>query len=214
MTDAMDITSPEPSRKRSLPDDDQTSVSKSESQVPTPPLTASPANQDTIRRASPAPSSSALSSAASAAGDQPADPNAPPKKRVKLTPAEKEERRLKKEESDKVKAEAKLKREVEKQKKDEERRRKNEEKEAKLREKELKKAKEEEEKLKKAKVGFVCPFQSLDCILTPPRRNPKSRPFSRCLPRRSLQQPLQKSRLLLSDRKALHRNLPNPPMFP
>ncbi|THX77007.1 hypothetical protein D6D08_05190 [Aureobasidium pullulans] len=157
MTDAMDITSPEPSRKRSLPDDDQTSVSKSESQVPTPPLTASPANQDTIRRASPAPSSSALSSAASAAGDQPADPNAPPKKRVKLTPAEKEEKRLKKEESDKVKAEAKLKREEERQKKDEERRRKNEEKEAKQREKDLKKAKEEEEKLKKAKVGFAQP---------------------------------------------------------
>ncbi|KAG9822286.1 hypothetical protein KCU77_g16006, partial [Aureobasidium melanogenum] len=86
----MDISSPDLSRKRSLPDDDQTSVSKSESQVPTPPLTASPANKDSVRQPSPAPSSSALSSAPSGTNDQPADPNAPPKKRRKYTPAEKE----------------------------------------------------------------------------------------------------------------------------
>ncbi|KAG9951156.1 hypothetical protein KCU85_g3128, partial [Aureobasidium melanogenum] len=151
MAEPMDISSPDLSRKRSLPDDDQTSVSKSESQVPTPPLTASPANKDSIRQASPAPSSSALSSAPSGTNDQPADPNAPPKKRRKYTSAEKEERRLEKEKKDKEKAELKLKRDEEKQKKDEEKRRKNEEKEAKQREKDLKKAREEEEKQKKAR---------------------------------------------------------------
>ncbi|KAI5275894.1 hypothetical protein E4T47_01085 [Aureobasidium subglaciale] len=149
MAEAMEISSPDYTRKRSLPDDDQTSVSKSESQVPTPPLTASPANKDSIRQGSPAPSSSALSSAASAADDKPVDPNAPPKKRRKLTPAEKEEKRLEKEQKDKEKAELKIKRDEEKQKKDEEKRRKNEEKEAKQRLKDLQKAKEDEEKLKK-----------------------------------------------------------------
>ncbi|KAI4722998.1 hypothetical protein E4T48_00683 [Aureobasidium sp. EXF-10727] len=149
MAEPMDISSPDHSRKRSLPDDDQTSVSKSESQVPTPPLTASPANKDSIRQASPAPSSSALSSAPSGTNDQPTDPNAPPKKRRKYTPAEKEQRRLEKEQKDKERAELKVKRDEEKQKKDEEKRRKNEEKEAKQREKDLKKAREDEEKEKK-----------------------------------------------------------------
>ncbi|CAD0112078.1 unnamed protein product [Aureobasidium uvarum] len=151
MAEPMDISSPDHSRKRSLPDDDQTSVSKSESQVPTPPLTASPANKDSIRQASPAPSSSALSSAPSGANDQSTDPNAPPKKRRKYTPAEQEQRRLEKEQKDKERAELKVKRDEEKQKKDEEKRRKNEEKEAKQREKDLKKAREDEEKEKKAR---------------------------------------------------------------
>ncbi|KAI5203349.1 hypothetical protein E4T39_04251 [Aureobasidium subglaciale] len=157
MAEAMEISSPDYTRKRSLPDDDQTSVSKSESQVPTPPLTASPANKHSIRQGSPAPSSSALSSAASVADDKPVDPNAPPKKRQKLTLAEKEEKRLEKEQKDKEKAELKIKRDEEKQKKDEEKRRKNEEKEAKQRLKDLQKAKEDEEKLKKLRVRSAQP---------------------------------------------------------
>lgn len=142
MAESMDV-SPDNTCKRSLPDDD------TGSQVPTPPLTASPANKDTARQASPALSTSMLSSAPSGSNDQPADPNAPPRKRRKFTPAEKEEQRLAKEQKDRERAEAK-------QKRDEEKRRKNEEKEAKQREKDLKKAKEEEEKEKKAKVGILC----------------------------------------------------------
>lgn len=156
MAEPMEISSPEHSRKRSLPDDDQTSDLKSESQVPTPPLTASPNNKDSIRQPSPAPSSSTLSSAPSGENNQPADPNAPPKKRRKYTPAEKEQRRLEKEQKDKERAELKIKRDEEKQKKDEEKRRKNEEKEAKQREKDLKKTREEEEKQKKARVSSAC----------------------------------------------------------
>jgi chromatin assembly factor 1 subunit A len=156
MAEPMEVSSPEHSLKRSLPDDDddQMSISKSESQVPTPPLTASPANKDSVRQPSPALSTSTLSSVPS--NGQPADPNAPPKKRRKYTPAEKEERRLEKEQKDKERAELKVKRDEEKQKKDEEKRRKNEEKEAKQREKDLKKTREEEEKQRKLKVGSLC----------------------------------------------------------
>jgi chromatin assembly factor 1 subunit A len=155
MAEPMEVSSPEHSRKRSLPDDDETSICKSESQVPTPPLTASPANKDSIRQPSPAPSTSTLSSAPSGTNDQPADPNAPPKKRRKYTPAEKEERRLEKEQKDKERAELKIKRDE-----DEEKRRKNEEKEAKQREKDLKKTREDEEKQKKARVSSLWPVSS------------------------------------------------------
>ena len=99
MAEAMDLSTLDGARKRSSPDDDEVSNAKSES-LPTPPLTASPANKDANRQASPAPSSSTLSSAPSGSIDQPQDPNAPPRKRRKFTPAEKEEQRLAKEKKD------------------------------------------------------------------------------------------------------------------
>jgi chromatin assembly factor 1 subunit A len=82
----------------------------------------------------------------------PANNGAPAAKRRKLSPSEKEQRKLEKEIKDKERAEQKAKKD-EKRIKDEERRRKNEEKEVKLREKELEKQRKEEERLKKERVS-------------------------------------------------------------
>lgn len=123
----------------------------SSEKFPTPPSTASP-HQDVKREASPAPSSSSLSSVATSTLQ--AIPHAglsaqPPQKRRKLTVVEKDRQRAQKEQRMREKEEQRVKREEEKQAKDEEKRRKKEEKEIKDREKELEKQRREHEKQKK-----------------------------------------------------------------
>ena len=166
-------------RKRSAPDDNDSPLKKplnltgTQFMMPTPPETdqssiASPTcNNDTnARQASPAPSSSALSSVeimSSTAPDQPASgtpatssASQPPKKRRKLTPAEKEQQQKDKEAKaaekavkDAEKAEQKAKRDEEKRTKDEEKRQKAEERDEKKREKEMEEERKKQEKLKK-----------------------------------------------------------------
>ncbi|KAF2725227.1 hypothetical protein K431DRAFT_260837 [Polychaeton citri CBS 116435] len=156
--------------------------------MPTPPDTdnssnASPSEhqgQEETRAASPAPSSSALSSIDTVTPYDAEDisvtansttretdaahasntTNEPPRKRRKLTQAEKEEHKRQRETKEHEKAEQKARREEEKRAKeeekreerrvkDEERRRKAEEKEGKRREKEIEEEKKQQEKLKK-----------------------------------------------------------------
>lgn len=145
--------------------------------MPTPPLTAesdngSPAqSKDALRQASPALSTSTLSSLATSTQEPrdgasgtlaKASSSTPrPAKRRKLTVVEKEQQLREKEAKEREKAEKKAKREEEKTKKeeekrvkDEERRRKNEEREVKQREKDLEKQRKEEERAKKERVSM------------------------------------------------------------
>ena len=133
---------------------------------PTPPLTTSPGHGNRImqRTISPAPSSSALSSVApSTAEGAQGTPNGsaaqPPKKRRKLTVAEKEEQRKAQEAKAVERAEKKSQKdagdvvkEEERRVKAEERRARNEEKEAKKRDVELVKQQKVEAEIKKQKV--------------------------------------------------------------
>ena len=169
-------TSPNP-KKRAAPDEDSPekkplNLKGTQFMMPTPPDTdqsssASPTcnNGGAVRQASPAPSSSTLTSvefvssnplqssttAAGAASNAPAASSSgpPAKKRKKLTPAEKEQQRVEKEAKDAEKAEQKAKRDEEKRIKDEEKRKKAEEREAKKREKDLEEERKAHEKLKK-----------------------------------------------------------------
>lgn len=137
--------------------------------MPTPPDTdqssnASPGN-DATRAASPAPSSSALSSIqevesnpetstntnadAASSTARPAGTGQPPAKRRKLTPSEKIEQQRVKEAKAAEKAEQKARKDEEKRAKDEEKRLKAEEKEAKKREKDLEEERKNQDRLKK-----------------------------------------------------------------
>lgn len=138
--------------------------------MPTPPDTDQSSNAsptctvaNNARQASPAPSSSTLTSvdiAGSAAGDiagnamSNATANSAsatrPAKRRKLTSAEKEQQKREKEAKDAEKAVQRAKREEEKRVKDEEKRKKAEERDAKKREKEVEDERKNQEKLKKA----------------------------------------------------------------
>ena len=185
-----DIVSSPPSpniRKRPLPDEESPgrkplNLKGTQFIMPTPPDTeessnASPsASKEDGRAASPAPSSSALSSvelfsshvtpgtSTADAGAAPAsNTGQPPAKRRKLTMAEKEQQRRAREakvaekaekqvrqlEEKARKDEEKAKKDEEKRSKDEERRKKAEEKEAKKREKELEEERKSQDKLKK-----------------------------------------------------------------
>ncbi|KAK3707622.1 hypothetical protein LTR37_011970 [Vermiconidia calcicola] len=164
------------SKKRAAPHDDSPekkplNLKGTQFVMPTPPDTdqssnASPTctNNDAARQASPAPSSSALSSVelvssnelhntsttpglASTTAPSGSDPR--PAKRRKLTVAEKDQQKKEKEAKDAEKAEQKAKREEEKRTKDEEKRKKAEEREAKKREKDLEEERKAQEKLKK-----------------------------------------------------------------
>lgn len=137
--------------------------------MPTPPDTdqssnASPENDGT-RAASPAPSSSALSSIQEVESNadttthtnadgtsstaKPTSTGQPPAKRRKLTPSEKIEQQRAKEARAAEKAEQKARKDEEKRAKDEEKRLKAEEREAKRREKDLEEERKNQEKLKK-----------------------------------------------------------------
>jgi chromatin assembly factor 1 subunit A len=163
--------SPNP-RKRPAPDQESPEKRplnlKGTQFMPTPPDTdgssnASPtyAAQMGARRGSPAPSSSTLTSveitgsntvehpASTAAGNASSNSTARPAKRRKLTPAEKEQKRLEKEAKDAEKAAQKVKRDEEKRIKDEEKRKKAEERDAKKREKEVEEERKFQDKMKK-----------------------------------------------------------------
>lgn len=185
---ALPIANP---RKRPSPDDDSPlkkplNLTGTQFMMPTPPDTdqssnASPTcnNPSSARQASPAPSSSALSSV-DIASNNPVEQTAgatgvtagtaatsqsgpPPRKRRKLTPAEKEQQQKEKEAKaaekamkdaekavkDAEKAEQKAKKDEEKRIKDEEKRKKAEEREAKKREKELEEERKQQAKDKK-----------------------------------------------------------------
>ena len=137
--------------------------------MPTPPDTdqssnASPGNDGT-RAASPAPSSSALSSIQEVESTadtttntntdgtpstaRPAGTGQPPAKRRKLTPSEKIEQQRAKDAKAAERAELKARKDEEKRVKDEEKRLKAEEKEAKKREKDLEEERKNQDKLKK-----------------------------------------------------------------
>lgn len=136
--------------------------------MPTPPDTdqssnASPGN-DGARAASPAASSSALSSIQEVESNpdtstntngeistqtRPAGTTQPPAKRRKLTPSEKADKEKAKEAKANEKAEQKARRDEEKRVKDEEKRLKAEEKEVKRRERDLEEERKNQEKLKK-----------------------------------------------------------------
>ena len=161
-------------RKRSAPD--ETSPSKkplntkgTQFMMPTPPDTdnssnTSPANGN-VRAASPAPSSSDLSSIQEVESNPDTSTNTnadgtastprasgtgqPPAKRRKLTPSEKLQQQRAKEAKAAEKAEQKARKDEEKRVKDEERRLKAEEKEAKKREKDLEEERKNQDKLKK-----------------------------------------------------------------
>jgi chromatin assembly factor 1 subunit A len=170
------VSSPVSPQNRKRPAQDEASPSKkplnlkgTQFVMPTPPDTdqssnASPGNDGT-RAASPAPSSSALSSiqevesnpetsthtnadaastTAKATGTGP-----PPAKRRKLTPSEKIEQQRVKDVKAAEKAEQKARRDEEKRVKDEEKRLKAEEKEVKRREKDLEEERKNQDKLKK-----------------------------------------------------------------
>ncbi|KAI9712362.1 MAG: chromatin assembly factor-I (CAF-I) p90 subunit [Bogoriella megaspora] len=155
VNDAVDFTTPQKSTDISQPPASSATSALTElsSHASTPPTGSS-----AQRQASPAPSTStsvSVEANAQVTGGSTQD-GAPPTKRRKLTPqekeqkqTEKEQKRLEKEAKDKERAEQKAKREEEKRIKDEERRAKNEEKEAKTREKDLEKQRKEEERLKK-----------------------------------------------------------------
>ncbi|GAB7346993.1 hypothetical protein MBLNU459_g3145t1 [Dothideomycetes sp. NU459] len=154
MADPMELCEQNPLKRQSPEEEHHTSPKRSlehPEAFPTPPLTASPVhNQSSDRQASPAPSSSALSSIAPSFTERPtgsSDP--PPKKRRKLTAPEKQEQMKAKEQKDRERMELKAKREEEKRLKDEDKRRKNEEKEARQREKDMKKAEEDKERARK-----------------------------------------------------------------
>lgn len=169
------VSSPASPHNRKRPAENDTSPSNkplnlkgTQFMMPTPPDTdqssnASPGNEGG-RAASPAPSSSALSSiqevesitetATNTNGDatnqaSTASTGQPPAKRRKLTPSEKIEQQRAKEAKAVEKAEQKARKEEEKRVKDEEKRLKAEEKEAKRREKDLEEERKSQEKLKK-----------------------------------------------------------------
>lgn len=127
-----------------------------QSDMPTPPLTASPNKDVTMRDPSPAPSSSTLSSVVTVSAPiNPAEPAQPAQKKRKLTFAEKEQQRAEKEERQRIRDEQKAQKEEGKRLKDEEKRRKKEDKEAKDREKDLERQRKENEKLKKERVRHI-----------------------------------------------------------
>lgn len=173
------VSSPASPNIRKRPAEDEPSPSKkplnlkgTQFVMPTPPDTdqssnASP-NNDAARAASPAPSSSALSSiqdveslpetTTNTNGEQAKSTSTgqPPAKRRKLTPTEKIEQKRAKEAKAAEKAEQKARRDEEKARRDEEKRLKDEEKrlkaeerEAKKREKELEEERKNQDKLKK-----------------------------------------------------------------
>lgn len=166
------VSSPASPNIRKRPAEDQPSPSKkplnlkgTQFVMPTPPDTdhssnASPGHE-APRAASPAPSSSALSSiqevdslpenGTNLAGDQAKSTSTgqPPAKRRKLTATEKIEQQRAKEAKAAEKAEQKARRDEEKRLKDEEKRLKAEEREAKRREKELEEERKNQDKLKK-----------------------------------------------------------------
>ncbi|KAK5166597.1 uncharacterized protein LTR77_008140 [Saxophila tyrrhenica] len=177
MEDIKSATSSPNPRKRAAPDDESIEkrpLNLTGSQfLPTPPDTdgssdTSPTctNEMTARQGSPAPSSSALSSVevtgsntdqgTPGAANVPQSSSAPPAKRRKLSPAEKEQQKQEKEAKDAERAAQKARREEEQRVKDEERRKKAEDRDAKKREKEVaderraqeKRAKEEEKRVK------------------------------------------------------------------
>lgn len=148
LSPTQDVSLKRPSPSDQDPEKD-TCLSKKE--FPTPPSTASP-HRDANREASPAPSTSSLTSLATTAQHDAGPPGTstePPKKRRKLTPAEKELQRVEKEQKAAEKEKQRAQKEAEKLVKDEEKRRKKEEKEVKDREKELEKQRKEHEKQKK-----------------------------------------------------------------
>lgn len=170
------VSSPASPQNRKSPALDETSPSKkplnlkgTQFVMPSPPDTdqssnASPGN-DGATAASPAPSSSALSSIqevesnpdtttntnadAASSSARAAGAGPPPAKRRKLTPSEKIEQQRAKDVKAAEKAEQKARKDEEKRAKDEEKRLKAEEKEAKRREKDLEEERKNQEKLKK-----------------------------------------------------------------
>ena len=170
------VSSPASPQNRKRPAPDETSPSKkplnlkgTQFMMPTPPDTdhssnTSPANGN-ARAASPAPSSSTLSSIQDVESNPDTSTNTnadttsstprasgtgqPPAKRRKLTPSEKLEQQRAKEARAAEKAEQKARKDEEKRVKDEERRLKAEEKEAKKREKDLEEERKNQDKLKK-----------------------------------------------------------------
>lgn len=143
-----------------LEKNEQTVVTSVEHPILTPPYTTSPSDQsrENQRQPSEAPSSSALSTVRSSTIEvnlkrlsQTPTRGEPPKKRVKLTFAEKEEQRLLKEAKVEQKERERVEREEKQRLKAEERRAKNEEKEVKKRDIELAKQQKLEASEKKAR---------------------------------------------------------------
>jgi len=227
MEDTIVVAATRSPLKRPLPDDVTPNASPASCHImqsveqsagfPTPPLTTSPGDgqqEDTHRTASPAPSSSALSSVAPSTADgvhgisaqnTPGSATQPPKKRRKLTVVEKEEQRRAKELREAEKAEKKVQREREQAVKDEEkrvkaeeRRTRNEEKDAKKREVEVKKQQKVEEEVKKERVSEPAETAHLstDIVFSP-----------NCVYNLSSQSPKPPPRLLLFLRNLLRQKL-------
>ncbi|KAF2170796.1 hypothetical protein M409DRAFT_18769 [Zasmidium cellare ATCC 36951] len=157
-----------PAPEDGSPDKKPLNLKGNQFMMPTPPDTdnssnvspeADANNDEATRAASPAPSSSAMSSVIENTHDTSAESSAPtvgasssgppPAKRRKLTPTERLEKQQAKEAKDRAKAEEKARKDEQKRVRDEEKRRKAEELEAKKREKELKEEQKVQEKLKK-----------------------------------------------------------------